>query len=135
MVCGNEKNLNTILKVKTNMDSGMFYPLQAGAAEALRLPEEWFIAQNKIYAGRKSRILKLVAALNCQPSKDQTGMFVWAKVPVGVTSEEVVNDLLYTHSIFIAPGFIFGSQGEGYVRFSLCATDADIDRAIERIKL
>lgn len=135
MVCGNEKNLNTILKVKTNMDSGMFYPLQAGAAEALRLPEEWFIAQNKIYAGRKSRILKLVAALNCQPSKDQTGMFVWAKVPEGVTSEEVVNDLLYTHSIFIAPGFIFGSQGEGYVRFSLCATDADIDRAIERIKL
>lgn len=135
MVCGNEKNLNTILKVKTNMDSGMFYPLQAGAAEALRLPEEWFIAQNKIYEGRKSRILKLAAALNCKPSKDQTGMFVWAKIPEGVTSEEFVNNLLYTHSIFTAPGFIFGSQGEGYVRFSLCATDANIDRAIERIKL
>lgn len=135
MVCGNEKNLNTILKVKTNMDSGMFYPLQAGAAEALRLPEEWFIAQNKIYAGRKSRILKLAAALNCKPSKEQTGMFVWAKVPEGVTSEEFVNNLLYTHSIFTAPGFIFGSQGEGYVRFSLCATNANIDRAIERIKL
>lgn len=135
MVCGNEKNLNTILKVKTNMDSGMFYPLQAGAAEALRLPEDWFIAQNKIYAGRKSRILKLAAALNCKPSKEQTGMFVWAKVPEGVTSEEFVNNLLYTHSIFTAPGFIFGSQGEGYVRFSLCATDANIDRAIERIQL
>ncbi len=135
MVCGNEKNLNTILKVKTNMDSGMFYPLQAGAAEALRLPEEWFIAQNKIYEGRKSRILKLAAALNCKPAKDQTGMFVWAKIPEGVTSEEFVNNLLYTHSIFTAPGFIFGSQGEGYVRFSLCATDANIDRAIERIKL
>ena len=134
MLCGNEKNLNTVLKVKTNMDSGMFYPLQAGAAAALRLPVKWFHSQNEIYFSRKEKILQLADVLNCIPSKEQTGLFVWAKVPEGETSEEFVNNLLYTHSIFIAPGFIFGSQGEGYVRFSLCATDENIDRAIKRIK-
>ena len=135
MVCGNEKNLNTILKVKTNLDSGMFYPLQAGASAALRLSESWFTGLNKVYAERKQKILTLAKALGCTPGKDQSGMFVWAKVPEGQTSEGMVNNLLYTHSIFIAPGFIFGDQGEGYVRFSLCATTDVIDRAIERIGL
>lgn len=135
MVCGNEKNLNTILKVKTNMDSGMFYPLQAGAAAALRLPVDWFNSQNEIYTSRKKKILELAKALECKPAKEQTGLFVWAKVPEGNTSEDFVNKLLYTHSIFIAPGFIFGSQGEGYVRFSLCATDENINRAIKRIQI
>ncbi|UJH92768.1 aminotransferase class I/II-fold pyridoxal phosphate-dependent enzyme [Antarcticibacterium sp. 1MA-6-2] len=134
MVCGSEKHLNTILKVKTNMDSGMFFPLQAGAAAALRLPVEWFDSQNDIYTGRKNKVLELAAALGCKPTKEQTGMFVWAKVPEGETSEGFVNKLLYNHSIFTAPGFIFGSQGEGYVRFSLCATEENIDKAINRIK-
>ena len=83
MVCGSEKNLNSILKVKSNMDSGMFYPLQAGAAAALRLPESWFKSQNAIYALRKEKILELAFFLNCVPAKDQTGMFVWARVPEG----------------------------------------------------
>ena len=96
MVCGNEKNLNTILKVKTNLDSGMFYPLQAGASAALRLPKSWFTSLNKVYAERKQKILKLAKALGCTPGKDQSGMFVWAKVPEGETSEGLVNNLLYT---------------------------------------
>jgi aspartate/methionine/tyrosine aminotransferase len=134
MICGNEKNLNTILKVKTNMDSGMFYPLQAGAAAALRLPVSWFHSQNSIYKSRKEKILELAEVLNCKPAKEQTGMFVWANVPPGTTSECFVDELLHKHSIFAAPGFIFGSQGEGYVRFSLCATEENIERAVNRMK-
>ncbi|MGB8705654.1 MAG: aminotransferase class I/II-fold pyridoxal phosphate-dependent enzyme [Gillisia sp.] len=133
MVCGSERNLNTILKVKTNMDSGMFYPLQAGAAAALRLPQSWFDSQNKIYKVRKQKIIKLAEGLGCHISQMQTGMFLWAKVPEGFTSEGFVDHLLHTKHIFAAPGFIFGSQGEGYVRFSLCASEEIIDNAIKRI--
>ena len=134
MLCGSEKNLNTVLKVKTNMDSGMFYPLQAGAAAALRLNGDWFSAQNEIYQSRKERVLKLAEALQCEPEKDQTGMFVWAKVPKGTKAEAFVDFLLNKYHIFTAPGFIFGSNGEGYIRFSLCATEENINRAIKRIK-
>ena len=134
MVCGSEHNLNIILKVKTNMDSGMFFPLQAGAVQALALSQTWFAQQDQIYAGRKKRILELSRVLGCEPSARQTGMFVWTKVPEGATSADFVDNLLYQHSIFAAPGFIFGSQGEGYVRFSLCATEENINRAIERLK-
>lgn len=134
MVCGSEHNLNIILKVKTNMDSGMFFPLQAGAVKALALSRNWFGVQNELYKKRKIKILELARLLECEPSRGQTGMFVWTKVPAGKTSEEFVDDLLHTHSIFAAPGFIFGSRGEGYVRFSLCATEENIERAINRIK-
>lgn len=135
MLCGSEKNLDSVLKVKTNMDSGMFFPLQAGAAAALRLPNNWFRGQNEIYARRKERMMELVHALKCVPSKDQTGMFIWARVPEGFTSEGFVDFLLHQKDIFIAPGFIFGSQGEGYVRFSLCATEQNIDLALKRIEV
>ena len=134
MVCGSEKNLNTILKVKTNMDSGMFYPLQAGAAAALRLPNSWFKSQNEIYRARKEKIVALAEGLGCHISQVQTGLFLWARVPEGFTSEGFVDHLLHTKYIFAAPGFIFGSQGEGYVRFSLCASEEIIDKAIKRIK-
>lgn len=134
MLCGSEKHINTVLKVKTNMDSGMFFPLQAGAATALKLPVEWFQSQNSIYTARKEKVQSLANALNCKFSENQTGLFLWAKVPAGDTSESFVNKLLYDHHIFIAPGFIFGSQGEGYVRFSLCATEENIRKAITRIE-
>ena len=134
MLCGSAKNINSVLKVKTNMDSGMFFPLQAGAATALRLPVGWFSSQNEIYARRKEAMMELAKALGCTPSKDQTGMFIWARVPEGMTSEGMVDHLLHEHSIFIAPGFIFGSRGEGYVRFSLCATEENIQKALKRIK-
>ena len=134
MLCGSEKNINSVLKVKTNMDSGMFFPIQAGAATALRLPVSWFSSQNEIYAKRKEKMLELAKILNCTPSKEQTGMFIWAKVPEGFTSEGFVDHLLHRHSIFTAPGFIFGSRGEGYVRFSLCATEEKIGTALNRFK-
>ena len=134
MLCGSEKHINSVLKVKTNMDSGMFFPLQAGAAMALRLPQEWFNAQNKVYLKRKEEILKLATVLQCSFTEDQSGMFLWCKVPQGTTSEAFVEHLLQEYHIFVAPGFIFGSQGEGYIRFSLCASEENIIQACKRFK-
>ncbi len=133
MLSGSEKHINSVLKVKTNMDSGMFFPLQAGAAMAMRLPQEWFREQNKIYQRRKEHIVKLANALNCSFKQDQTGMFLWCRVPGDTTSEAFVDHLLKEYHIFVAPGFIFGSQGEGYVRFSLCATEESIIKACNRV--
>lgn len=133
MLCGSESHLKAVLKVKSNMDSGMFYPLQAGAIAALKLPSTWFNAQNITYKIRKEKIQLLAEALNCTPTKKQAGMFVWCRVPLGFTSEGFVDRLLQEYDIFAAPGFIFGSQGEGFVRFSLCATEDVIDKAIKRV--
>ena len=134
MLAGSQKNINSVLKVKSNMDSGMFYPVQAGAVEALKLGNSWFEEQNEIYSKRKEKVLELISALDCEVREDQVGLFVWAKTPNGKTSEDIVDSLLYNKDIFIAPGFIFGSQGEGYVRFSLCATEEVINEALNRIK-
>lgn len=134
MLAGSEKNINSVLKVKSNMDSGMFYPVQAGAVEALKLSGTWFEDQNKIYTERKKKVLELISELDCEVRDDQVGLFVWAKTPEGKTSEDIVDDLLYNKDIFITPGFIFGSQGEGYIRFSLCANEEVIDEALKRIK-
>ena len=134
MLAGSEKNINSVLKVKSNMDSGMFYPVQAGAVEALKLSGSWFEEQNRIYADRKKKVLEIIEALGCEVLNEQVGLFVWAKVPANKTSEDIVNDLLYNKDVFIAPGFIFGSKGEGYVRFSLCASEENIEEALNRIK-
>ena len=134
MLAGSEKNINSVLKVKSNMDSGMFYPVQAGAVEALKLSGSWFEEQNRVYADRKKKVLEIIEALGCEVLNEQVGLFVWAKVPANKTSEDIVNDLLYNKDVFIAPGFIFGSKGEGYVRFSLCASEENIEEALNRIK-
>ena len=133
MVLGNAVFINEILKVKSNMDSGMFYGIQKGAIEALQLSDAWFTAQNKIYEERRALIWKLADKLNCTYNKSSTGLFVWAKIPEGKKSEEVTDAILYDKDIFITPGTIFGSQGEGYIRFSLCITTAIIKEAIARI--
>ena len=133
MVLGNAVFINEILKVKSNMDSGMFYGIQKGAIEALQLSDAWFTAQNKIYEERRALIWKLADKLNCTYNKSSTGLFVWAKIPEGKKSEEVTDAILYDKDIFITPGTIFGSQGEGYIRFSLCVTTAIIKEAIARI--
>ena len=133
MVLGNANFINEILKVKSNMDSGMFYGIQKGAIEALQLSNDWFTAQDKIYKERRNLIWELADKLNCTYDKNSTGLFVWAKIPAGKKSEEVTDAILYDKDIFITPGTIFGSQGEGYIRFSLCVTTEIIDEAISRI--
>ena len=133
MVLGNAAYISEILKVKSNMDSGMFYGIQKGAIEALQLPDTWFTVQNKIYEERRVLIWKLADKLGATYNKNATGLFVWAKIPEGKKAEEVTDAVLYDKDIFITPGTIFGSQGEGYIRFSLCVTTAIIKEAISRI--
>lgn len=132
MVLGNETYINQVLKVKSNMDSGMFYGIQKGAIQALGIQEDWFEEQNVIYVQRRKRIVELAELLNCTPIDDAVGLFVWAKIPEGSTSEQFTDDILYTKDIFITPGTVFGSQGEGYIRFSLCVPEEKIVEAIER---
>ena len=93
MLAGSEKNINSVLKVKSNMDSGMFYPVQAGAVEALKLSKSWFDEQNKVYAERKKKVLELISELDCEVKEDQVGLFVWAKTPEGKSSEDIVDEL------------------------------------------
>ena len=133
MVLGDANYINEILKVKSNMDSGMFYGIQKGAIEALRLSDDWFLAQNKIYEERRSLIWQLADKLQATYSKNATGLFVWAKIPEGKKSEDITDSVLYDNDIFITPGTIFGSQGEGYIRFSLCVESEVIKEAISRL--
>jgi aspartate/methionine/tyrosine aminotransferase len=133
MVLGDEKFINPVLKVKSNMDSGMFYGIQKGAITALNSSQEWFDTLNKVYLKRKTLMLQLAEKLNCVCDDNSVGMFVWAKLPEGSSSaEEFIDNILYDKNIFITPGTIFGSNGEGYIRFSLCVTEEKIKEAISR---
>jgi LL-diaminopimelate aminotransferase len=132
MVLGNAAFIKEILKVKSNMDSGMFYGIQKGAIEALQLSDDWFTTQNKIYKERRALIWQLADKLGTTYDKNTTGLFVWAKIPEGKKAAEVTDTVLYEKDIFITPGTIFGSQGEGYIRFSLCVTKEIIKEAIAR---
>ena len=133
MLLGNATYINEVLKVKSNMDSGMFYGIQKGAIEALQLSDEWFLAQNKVYEERRKLVWQLADKLGATYDTNSTGLFVWAKIPQGKTSEEITDKILYENDIFITPGTVFGSQGEGYIRFSLCVDAATIKKAIERL--
>ena len=132
MVLGNPTLIDAVLKVKSNMDSGMFYGIQKGAIEALKLGTDWFEKQNEIYTKRRNLIFKLAEKLNCVFDRNSVGLFVWAKLPAGIMSEEFIDKVLIEKHIFITPGTIFGSNGEGYIRFSLCVTEEKIQDAINR---
>ena len=134
MVLGASEHINNILKVKSNMDSGMFYGIQKGAIEALKCSEMWFATLNNVYRERRKLVWKLADALNCTYDKEATGLFVWAKLPAYLKSEEFIDLVLKENHIFITPGTIFGTQGEGYIRFSLCASTEVLEEAIARVK-
>ena len=133
MVSGNKTLLDNILKVKSNMDSGMFYGIQKGAIEALKLGKDWFESQNEIYTKRRNLIFKLAEKLNCTFDKNAVGLFVWAKLPKGINTEKFIDELLYEKHLFVTPGTIFGNNGSGYIRFSLCVKEEKIEEAILRI--
>jgi len=133
MVLGNPEIIDAVLKVKSNMDSGMFYGIQKGAVAALNCDESWFEDQNKIYRRRRELTEQLAEKLGCKVYKEGVGLFVWAKLPEGIeSSEKFIDEILYEKHIFITPGTIFGSNGEGYIRFSLCAKEEKIQEAIDR---
>ncbi len=133
MLLGATPILEEVLKVKTQMDSGMFYGIQQGAIAALKVSSGWFENINEIYQKRRKLIWQIAEALDCTFDKNTSGMFVWAKIPAGKKAENIVDDLLYKHHIFIAPGTIFGSKGEGYIRFSLCVPEEKIKEALDRL--
>ena len=133
MLVGNYDLVSAVLRVKSNMDSGMFYGIQKGAIEALKCSDMWFQSLNSVYQTRRDLIWELSDSLNCTYDKDATGLFVWAKLPPHIKSEEFTDLVLKEHSIFITPGTVFGSTGEGYVRFSLCASEEIIKEAIARV--
>ncbi len=133
MLLGKQEFLAQVLKVKTQMDSGMFYGIQKGAIEALQLSTDWFKQLNSVYIERRELVWSLADKLKCTYDKESSGMFVWAKLPSNITSEEMIDDLLYNKNIFVAPGTVFGSKGEGYIRFSLCVPKEKIKEAISRI--
>jgi aspartate/methionine/tyrosine aminotransferase len=134
MVSGSNTHIANILKVKSNMDSGMFYGIQKGAIAALNSSNSWYENLNEIYKKRRDLIWQMADALNSTYDKNATGMFVWAKLPAGLKSEAFIDDILKTKDIFITPGTIFGTQGEGYIRFSLCAPTEILETAVARIK-
>ena len=133
MLMGSAEHLQNVIKVKSNMDSGLFYGIQKGAIEALNSSKNWFTDLNKIYAERRALVWELATALNCTFETTTSGLFVWAKLPSAVKSEAYIDSILHQHHIFIAPGTIFGSNGEGYIRFSLCAPKESIQSAINRV--
>ena len=134
MLCGKAEWIEAALKVKSNMDSGMFLGLQKGAIAALSLEKGWFDRQNEIYTARRKLVWTLADHLGLTYDRETAGLFVWCKMPEGTSAEELVDQLLYEKNIFITPGKIFGSEGNDYVRISLCLQEFKILEAINRIK-
>ncbi len=134
MILGNAAYIDAVLKVKSNMDSGMFYGIQKGAIAALKSDKTWFDSMNKIYQKRRILTEQLAEKLGCEVYKEGVGLFVWAKLPATITSAEVfIDKILYEKHIFITPGTIFGSNGEGYIRFALCVKEEKIQESISRV--
>jgi aspartate/methionine/tyrosine aminotransferase len=131
---GNDQILEEVLKVKSNFDSGMFKPIQKAAIKALELDEKWFDEINEEYSFRKVLIHDLLDKLNCEFESDTAGLFIWAKIPSKFENGEAFsNYLLHEKGIFASPGHIFGSNGDQYIRFSLCANQKDIIESRNRI--
>jgi aspartate/methionine/tyrosine aminotransferase len=134
MVAGHKDYISEILKVKSNMDSGMFLGLQAAAVEALGNSESWFDKVNEAYVSRRKIVEELMDILQCRFDKSQTGLFVWGRIPEEVDNcEDFIENILHKVHVFITPGFIFGENGSRYIRISLCATEKRLNEAKERI--
>jgi aspartate/methionine/tyrosine aminotransferase len=133
MVVGKQSFIEAVLKVKSNMDSGMFYGIQQGAVKALNLSKHWFDEMNKVYEKRRKAVWEICDKINCTYDKKSTGLFVWAKIPAGKKASEMTDDILYKYDVFITPGTVFGDQGEGYIRFSLCVDAEKILQVSNRL--
>ena len=135
MLASNEQFVQWILKVKSNIDSGQFKPMQYAAAEALTAPKEWYDNMNRTYRSRRDLAGQIMHTLGCEFDENQVGMFLWGKIPADAeSSEAVANKVLYEANVFLTPGFIFGSRGERYIRISLCCKNETLQEALNRIK-
>jgi len=134
MLCGAKEKIDAVLRFKSNMDSGMFLPVQLAAAKALSLEKDWYEQVNSVYHRRREKVFQLLDALNCLYSKDQAGLFVWAKIDKRFENcYECSDQVLHTSFVFVTPGGIFGGAGEKYIRVSLCATEEKIEEARQRV--
>src|ERR1700722_12795225 len=132
---GAKERVDEALRFKSNMDSGMFLPVQLAAAKALSLGKDWYDSVNAVYRDRRGKVFELLELLGCAFSRDQVGMFVWAKIPAAYADGYALSDrVLQDAGVFITPGGIFGPAGEGYVRVSLCSTTARLQESIDRIQ-
>lgn len=134
MLVGAEKRIKEIIRFKSNMDSGMFLPVQMAAAKALSLGPEWYSELNDTYRRRREKVYQLLDALGCNYDRKQVGLFVWARIPESYTDGYALSDeVLHRSRVFITPGGIFGDAGMSYIRVSLCATESTLEQASNRI--
>ena len=135
MLCGAKEKIDEVLRFKSNMDSGMFLPVQLAAVKALGFEKNWYDGVNSVYRDRREKVFQLLRLLKCKFSKEQAGLFVWAKVPSNYEDGFALSDdVLYKNNVFITPGGIFGEAGRKYVRVSLCAPVNKFEEAIQRIQ-
>lgn len=135
VLVSNPQFVKWVLKAKSNIDSGQFKPMQLATVAALNNTDQWHAEMNRIYSERRVWAEKIMDLLNCSYDKSQIGLFVWGKLPEGAKgSEELINELLYEAKVFITPGFIFGSNGEGFLRISLGSSAEKLQEAYNRIK-
>ena len=135
MLASNSQFVQWILKVKSNIDSGQFKPMQYAAVEALSAKKDWYDGMNKIYRSRRALAAEIMKTIGCTYDENQVGMFLWGKIPADAAGSEAVADkVLYEANVFITPGFIFGSRGERYIRISLCCKNEALAEALDRIK-
>lgn len=135
MLVGAKERIDEVLRFKSNMDSGMFLPVQLAAAKALELESDWYDSVNKVYKVRRQKVFELLRTLNCSFDEKQAGLFVWAAIPSRYKDGyELSDEILHGSNVFITPGGIFGSAGDKYVRVSLCSTEEKIGEAITRIR-
>jgi LL-diaminopimelate aminotransferase len=133
MLLAKAHHVENVLRFKSNMDSGMFLPVQLAAAKALSLPASWYDKINNLYRNRKKAVETFIQGLGCRFSKEQSGLFVWARIPEGIKDGYELSDLLlYQANVFVTPGGIFGSAGNKYIRLSLCAPEEKIHECTER---
>ena len=134
MLASNEHFIKWVLAVKSNVDSGMFRPMMLAAAQALNNSDEWHSKMNQVYAKRRELAYKIMDILECKYDKSQVGMFIWAKIPEKwKNAGEIADKILYEKNVFITPGFIFGSNGDRYLRISLCSPENMLEEVIERL--
>ncbi len=135
VLCGAKERIDEVLRFKSNMDSGMFLPVQLAAAKALSLDKDWYDSVNDTYKQRREKVYELLDLLKCSYSKQQAGLFIWAKIPSNYKHGYALSDeVLYNKNVFLTPGDIFGTAGNDFIRISLCGSVVIFEEAIERIK-
>jgi len=136
MLVGSKQRIDEVLRFKSNMDSGMFLPLQLAAAKALGLPKSWYDSVNATYRKRREKVFELLNLLECDYDSNQAGLFVWAKISSRYkTGYEMTDRILYDANVFITPGAIFGTAGDHFIRVSLCSSEEKLEESIQRVKI